>query len=69
MSYEAQRALIVADRLEQARCWHQGAKALGKGISTKWFDLNAADVEEAIIRLRELAGTEAERAAVNGART
>jgi hypothetical protein len=47
--------LIVADRLAEARCWHQGPKAAGRGVTTKWWDLNPADVEEAIIRLRELA--------------
>jgi hypothetical protein len=50
-----ERARTVAARLAKARCWHSGAGALGSGTSTKWFDLNPADVEEAIIRLRELA--------------
>lgn len=49
------RARVIASRIAKARCWHQGAASFGSGISTKWFDLNPADVEEAIIRLQEFA--------------
>lgn len=45
----------LAERLERARCWHLGDKAFGRGTSSKWWDLSPGDVDEAIVRLRELA--------------
>ncbi len=45
----------LASRLERAQCWRTDAKPFGRGTSSRWWDLNPADVQEAALRLRQYA--------------
>lgn len=44
----------LADRLDEARCWHVGDSTFGK-TSSKWWNLLPTDVREAALRIRQYA--------------